>query len=104
MIMAKKDDEKKGKKIVESMIEGHKMDSYAEHMTSEMHVCHMCHEVCFKKKPVRQVGNIWICIDCLRELKDVLDQLEHWEEELNFKTDVQRQLDQGLGLDKKEEE
>lgn len=89
------------KAIVDSVIEGRKLDSYAEHQTKDMHVCWICEEICYKKKPIRQVGKRWICIDCLRQLKEALDQLPQWEEELQLKGHLEQQLDEGLGLDDK---
>ena len=98
--MAKEKKEEK-KDIVGSVIEGRKLDSYAEHQTREMHSCWICDEICYKKKPTRQIGNRWICIDCLRQLKETLDQLEQWEEHINLKDHLEKQLDEGLGLDGK---
>jgi len=95
-----KDNEEK-KDIVDSVIEGRKLDSYAEHQTREMHSCWICDEICYKKKPIRQIGKRWICIDCLRQMKETLDQLEQWEEQIHLKDHLEKQLDEGLGLDDK---
>jgi hypothetical protein len=99
--MANKNDKEEKKAIVGSVIEGRKLDSYAEHQTREMHACFMCDDICYKKKPTRQVGKRWICIDCLRQLKETLDQLKQWEEEVHLKDHLEKQLDEGLGLDGK---
>ena len=71
MSTAKKGDvEEKRKVILESIIEGKKMEAYAEHRTKEMHACWLCNTIAYRKRPVRQVGNRWICIDCLKRLKE----------------------------------
>ena len=103
MAKDKKEDEKK---IVDSVIEGRKLDSYAEHQTREMHACWICDEICYKKKPAKQVGGRWICIDCLRQLKETLDQLKQWEEQIHLQSHLEAQLDEGLGMrdGKKEDE
>ena len=69
---------------IESIIEGKKMEAYAEHRTKEMHACTLCGAVGYKKRPMRPVGQKWICIDCLRVLKETLDGLDQWEAEIGF--------------------
>lgn len=85
--------ENKRKVLLESIIEGRKMEAYAEHRTKDMHVCWVCNTICYKRKPVKNIGSKWICIDCLRQLKETLDTLQQWEEELSLEKDVKKQLD-----------
>jgi hypothetical protein len=84
--------------IMESLVEGKKMELYTERRTSEMHYCIFCEKISYKKKPVKQLGNKWICIDCLRQLKELLDSLKQWEEELTLEDEMKKQLGEGLGL------
>jgi len=84
--------------ILESIIEGKKMEAYAEHRTKEMHACWLCDNISYRKKPIKQVGKRWICIDCLRQLKESLDTLEAWEKEIVLEGEMKKQLNDGLGL------
>ncbi|UCG68492.1 MAG: hypothetical protein JSV09_11855 [Thermoplasmata archaeon] len=84
--------------ILESLVEGKKMDLYTERRTSEMHFCIFCEKISYKKKPVKALGKKWICIDCLRQLKELLDSLKQWEEELTLEDEMKKQLGEGLGL------
>jgi hypothetical protein len=70
-----KPDSDRRRMVIESIVEGRKMEAYAEHRTKER----------------------WLCIDCLRQLKETLDTLEQWEEELAMHKDARRQLDGDLG-------
>ena len=98
MSAKKKDAEDKRKIILESIIEGKKMEAYAEHRTKEMHTCWFCDTVIYRKKPIKQIGTRWICMDCLRQLKEALDTLEQWEKELALEGEMKRQLNGGLGI------
>jgi hypothetical protein len=86
------------KMILESIAEGKKMELYAERRTTEMHACDFCGKICYKKTPAKPLGNKWICIDCLRQLKELLDSLKQWEEELTLEDEMKKQLGEGLGL------
>ncbi len=94
--MAKSKSEGKRKVIIESMIEGRKMEAFAEHRTKEMHTCWICNTICYKRKPVKNIGARWICIDCLRQLRETLDTLQQWEEELSLEKDMKKQLDESF--------
>ena len=84
--------------MLESIVEGKKMEIYTEHQTSEMHHCFFCEKICYKKTPVKQLGVKWICIDCLRQLKELLDSLSQWEEEITLEEEMKKQLGEGLSL------
>ncbi|MEW5760100.1 MAG: hypothetical protein AB1779_04980 [Candidatus Thermoplasmatota archaeon] len=74
------------------------MEIYAEHKTKEMHYCWLCEEISYKKKPMREVGKKWLCIDCIRKLKETMDTLKDWEAELQIKDEMKKQLEEGLGI------
>ena len=94
----KKGKDEKRKVILESIIEGKKMEAYAEHRTKEMHACWLCDSVMYRKKPLKQIGNKWICMDCLKQLKEALDNLDQWEKEIALEGEMKRQLNEGLGI------
>jgi hypothetical protein len=84
--------------MLESMVEGKKMELYTERQTSEMHTCFFCEKICYKKTPAKALGKKWICIDCVRQLKELLDSLSQWEEEITLEEEMKKQLGEGLGL------
>ena len=86
----------KRKAVLESIVEGRKMEAYAEHRTKEMHACWFCGTICYRKKPVKNIGTRWVCIDCLKELKEALETLSQWEESLALQKEIVRQVDEGL--------
>ena len=90
------DDRKK--LILQSLVEGQKMDAYAEGRTKEMKICWICETICYRRKPVKSLGSKWICIDCLRSMKELLDTLGQWEEELALKEEMKKQLGQDLNV------
>jgi len=81
------------KMVIDSIVEGRKMEAYAEHRTKEMHSCWMCGAICYRKKAAKNIGTRWICIDCLKQLKESLDTLSQWEEGIALQRDITRQLD-----------
>ena len=81
--------------LLESIIENRKMEAYVEHKTKEMHVCFMCGGI-FYKKPGKQIGNKWICIDCLKALKEALDGLDQWEAELAIEKEFNERYERVL--------
>jgi len=81
---------------LEAIVEGKKMEAYVEHRTKDMHVCWICGEIGYKKKPMRKVGNRWICMDCLRSLKEALDSLDEWEVELQLEEEMSKKIDDSL--------
>jgi len=83
---------------LESIVEGKRMDAYVEHRTKEMHVCALCNAVGYKRKPMRQIGKQWICIDCLRQLREALEGLEQWEAELQLEREMGKKIDDTIGL------
>lgn len=86
------------KMMLESIVEGKKMEIYTERQTDDMHFCSFCEKICYKKTPVKELGKKWICIDCLRQLKELLDSLSQWEEEITLEEEMKKQLGEGLGL------
>jgi hypothetical protein len=83
--------------ILKSIVEGRKLDAYAEYRTKDMRSCWICQEICYKK-PVKVIGTKSICIDCLRQLKEAIEGLEQWEKELTLEEEVKKKLDHGVGV------
>jgi len=73
------------------------MEAYTEHRTKDMRVCWLCETVCYKKKTGKTIGKKWICIDCLRQLKETMETFKQWEEEIALESEMKKQLDDGLG-------
>jgi hypothetical protein len=65
--------------VLQALDEGRRLEAYAEQQTREMRVCFLCERVVYRRLPVRKIGRRWICIDCVRELKELLENLDHWE-------------------------
>ncbi|MEF8873973.1 MAG: hypothetical protein V5A88_04795 [Candidatus Thermoplasmatota archaeon] len=91
------DDELK-EKLISRLKEGKRMEAYAEHRTKDMNYCEFCETISYKKTPGKEIGEKWICIDCLRRLKEILDNLDKWEEELALGGEMEEQIDKEMGL------
>jgi len=97
--MAMPDEEKsRNDRTLESILEGKKLDAYAEHCTKKMHVCALCGTVGYQRKPMKPIGSKWVCIDCMRELKEVLDTLPQWEAEIQIGKEMSKKIDDTLGV------
>jgi ribosomal protein L37AE/L43A len=83
---------------LESLVEGKKLEAYVEHRTRDMHVCTLCGAVGYKKRSMKVIGTRWLCMDCLRQLKEVLDTMEQWEAEAQLEKEMAKKIDEGLGL------
>jgi hypothetical protein len=79
-----------------SLVEGRKLEAYAEHRTKEMHSCWICETVCYKRRSGRMIGQRFVCVNCLRSLKETLDTLDQWEEELALEAELRKRVDEGL--------
>ena len=90
-------DSARRKMVIESIVEGRKMEAYAEHRTKEMNTCWICEAICYRKTPGKNISEKWICIDCLRQMKETLDTLDEWVEELVMQKEARSQLDSDLG-------
>ncbi len=82
--------------ILKNLIENIKLDVYVESKIPEMHVCFLCGRIGYKQLPMKKIGNKWICIDCLRELKEALDSLEEWEQEIALQKEFKKQIEEGI--------
>ena len=101
MMHEEESDHKSSKKLlIESLVEGRKMEAYAEHRSKEMHPCALCREIVYRKKPMKKVGEHWMCIDCLRSLKEALDTIDEWEREISIGERMKRQISQDLKIEK----
>ncbi len=91
-------DEEIKEKFMSRLKEGKRMEAYAEHRTKDMNYCCLCETINYKKLPGKDIGKKWLCLDCLRRLKEVLDNLDKWEEELALEGELDEQMDQDMGL------
>jgi len=82
--------------LLETVLKGQAMENYIEHRTSEMRYCGLCETIGYKRRPMKQVGKKWICITCLRQLRETLDTLDRWEEEIALKEEMERTIKKGL--------
>lgn len=69
-----------GKRLLRNLAEGKRFETYVEQQTQEMRVCFLCDRIFYRNKPVKRVGARWVCIDCLRTLKESIDTLDRWEQ------------------------
>jgi hypothetical protein len=63
-----------------ALAEGKRYEAYVEQQTAEMRLCAFCQKVYYRRTPMKQIGARWVCIDCLKSLKETLDTLDRWEE------------------------
>ena len=84
--------------MLESIVEGKKMEAYVEHCTKDMHVCGLCGIVGYKKLPMRLIGKKWICIDCLRQIKETLETIDQWEAEIQLEKEMSMKINETIGL------
>jgi hypothetical protein len=83
---------------LESIVEGKKLEAYVEHRTREMHACTICGGIGYKKRPMKCVGGRWFCLDCVRQLKELMDTMHKWEAEVRLENELSKKIDEGLGL------
>ena len=81
--------------LLASIPENRKIELYVEHKTKEMHTCMFCGNI-FYRKPGKQIGDKWICIDCLRSLKEILDGLDQWEAEMAIEKEFNARYENAL--------
>ncbi len=84
---------KEKENVLKNIIESMKLDLYVESKIPEMHVCFFCGRIGYKNLPMKKIGNKWICIDCLRELKEALESLEEWEQEISLREEIKKQIE-----------
>lgn len=87
----------KDRRVIEAISEGRKLEAYTEHRTKDMHACFLCDSVCYRKKTGKMIGKRWICMDCLRQIKETMENFKQWEEEIALERQMKKQLDDGLG-------
>jgi hypothetical protein len=94
------EDENKTRKdlTLGSIVEGKKMEAYVEHCTKDMHECSLCGMVGYKKTAMKSIGAKWVCINCLRRLKETLATLDQWEAEIQLEKEMSKTIDDGLGI------
>jgi hypothetical protein len=73
-----------------TLAEGKRFEAYVERQTAEMRPCTFCRRIFYRKKPMKQIGSRWVCIDCLRSLKESLETLDRWEELTALHAEMER--------------
>lgn len=82
--------------VLERVLKGQAMETYIEHRTGEMRCCALCETIGYRRRPMKQVGKKWICLSCWRQMKEILDTLDRWEEEVAIKDEMERTIKKGL--------
>lgn len=81
-----------GKRLLRNLAEGKRFETYVEQQTQEMRVCFLCDRIFYRHKPIKRVGSRWVCIDCLRSLKESLDSLERWEQMSTLREEMEKDV------------
>ena len=81
-----------GKRLLRNLAEGKRFETYVEQQTQEMRVCFLCDKIYYRRKPVKRVGARWVCIDCLRALKDSIDTLDRWEQLSTLRDEIEKDV------------
>lgn len=95
---AERESEAKKVAVLEYVLKGQAMENYIEHRTSEMRQCALCETIGYKRRPMKQVGKKWICLGCFRQIREILDTLDRWEEEVALKDEMERTIKKGLSF------
>jgi len=99
--IAEKDEADKKSANLENVLRGQAMETYIEHRTSEMKRCALCETIGYKRLPMKQVGRRWICLTCWRQMREILDTLDRWEEEIALKDEMDRTIKKGLSSEER---
>jgi hypothetical protein len=84
-----------GKRLLRNLAEGQRFETYVEQQTPKMRVCFLCERISYQRKPVKRIGVRWVCIDCLRALKESLDTLDRWEELSTLRDEIEKDVHRG---------
>jgi hypothetical protein len=84
------------RRVLRTLAAGKRFEAYVEQQTSEMRRCAFCDRIFYRKKPMKQVGTRWLCIDCLKGLKETLDGLDRWEEMSALHETIERDVRDGI--------
>jgi len=95
-----KDAQSNKEELLENVLKGQAMESYIEHRTKDMRSCALCETIGYRQRPMKQVGKKWICISCWREIREILDTLDRWEEEMALKEEMESTIKNGLNTQK----
>ncbi|MGI0150308.1 MAG: hypothetical protein ACREC5_00010 [Thermoplasmata archaeon] len=82
--------------MLRTLDQGKRYEAYVEQQTADMRVCAFCEKIYYRRKPLKPIGARWICIDCLRALKESLDSLDRWEEMSALHEEIERDVHRGL--------
>ena len=94
-----KDTDAKKSAVLENVLKGQAMETYIENRTSEMRRCALCETIGYRRLPMKQVGKKWICLTCWRQMREILDTLDRWEEEVALKDEMERTIKKGLSFE-----
>ncbi|HLY76558.1 MAG TPA: hypothetical protein VKT21_01580 [Thermoplasmata archaeon] len=81
-----------GKRLLRNLAEGKRFETYVEQQTQEMRVCFLCDRIFYRHKPVKRIGARWVCIDCLRALKESIETLDRWEELSTLRDEMEKDV------------
>ncbi|NLK26155.1 MAG: hypothetical protein GX307_06250 [Euryarchaeota archaeon] len=81
-----------------TIIEGRKMEAYVEYRTRDMQVCWLCGTISYKKTPMKAVGSRLICIDCFRQIREVIETMDQWEAEVQLEREISKKVGEGISL------
>ena len=81
-----------GKRLLRNLAEGKRFENYVEQQTQQMRVCFLCDRIFYRRKPVKKVGARWVCIDCLRSLKETIDTLDRWEQLSTLREEIEEDV------------
>ena len=58
-----------------------------------MHCCWACGAIGYKRLTGMPVGDRWLCLTCLRQLKEAIDSIKDIEEEMKFQAELKKKMD-----------
>ena len=50
----------------------------------------------YKRRPMKNIGGRYFCLDCLKQLKETFDTLEQWEAELQMEREMRKKIDESM--------
>lgn len=92
------DDPSRQDLTLQSIVEGKKMEAYVEHRAKDMKVCWLCGTVSYRKLPMKNVGTHWVCIDCFRQIREIIINMDKWEAEIQLEKELSKKVDEGFGI------
>ncbi|MGA7924167.1 MAG: hypothetical protein WCA77_09340 [Thermoplasmata archaeon] len=84
------------RRMIRTLTDGKRFESYVEQQTTEMRVCGLCDRVFYRRKPMKKIGARWVCIDCVRSLKEAIESLDRWEELTRLNDEIEKNVDEAF--------